>query len=41
VFNLVPAGSRGDAVAPVNAVMAKLGVPTTIHDNYSGKPSHG
>jgi hypothetical protein len=41
VFNLAPACSPSDAVAAVNEVMAKLGVPTDIHGNFSGKPSHG
>jgi multidrug efflux pump len=35
-FNLAPGYSLSDAVAAVNEVMTRLGVPTTIHGNFQG-----
>jgi multidrug efflux pump len=35
-FNLVPGASLSDAVAAVNEVMTRLGVPATIHGNFQG-----
>jgi multidrug efflux pump len=35
-FNLAPGYSLSDAVAAVNEVMTRLGVPTSIHGNFQG-----
>jgi multidrug efflux pump len=35
-FNLAPGFSLSDAVAAVNEVMTRLGVPTTIHGTFQG-----
>jgi multidrug efflux pump len=35
-FNLAPGYSLSDAVAAINEVMTRLGVPTTIHGNFQG-----
>jgi multidrug efflux pump len=35
-FNLAPGSSLSDAVAAVNEVMTRLGVPASIHGNFQG-----